>query len=158
MPLFRALANVHGKYHLDVYGNGGDYFRAKRFAKRHNLNVRFHGNTPFAKIQDAILNSHLDVLVSYNFDTFGMTLIEAEAAGVPVFFCDPDMREIVPKGSYIMSQNETPSARAASLNDLLKNPDQIRQMSEIMLKHREEVLISKRIKILEKYMETSATH
>ena len=158
MPLFRALANVHGKYHLDVYGNGGDYFRAKRFAKRHNLNVRFHGNTPFAKIQDAILNSHLDVLVSYNFDTFGMTLIEAEAAGVPVFFCDPDMREIVPKGSYIMSQNETPSAMAASLNDLLKNPDQIRQMSEIMLKHREEVLISKRIKILEKYMETSATH
>ena len=68
------------------------------------------------------------------------------------------MREIVPKGSYIMSQNETPSAMAASLNDLLKNPDQIRQMSEIMLKHREEVLISKRIKILEKYMETSATH
>ena len=39
---------------------------------------------------------------------------------------------------------------AGALNDLLAHPEKIRQMSEIMLKNRNEVLISKRIKILEK--------
>ena len=70
------------------------------------MNIKFHGNVKYDVIQKAIDNSHLDALVSYNFDTFGMTLIEAEAFGTPVFFCDPDMTEVVPKGSYIISENE----------------------------------------------------
>lgn len=150
IPFLKALKEVKGKYRLDVYGGGGDMRRAKRLTKKHNLNVHFYGDTPFPKVQQAILDSHLDILVSYNFDTFGNTLIEAEAAGVPVFFCDPDMVEIVPKGSFVMSTNESPEEMANALNDLLKHPDRIEKMSKIMLDHREEVLISKRIKILEK--------
>ena len=150
MPFLRALRNVHGKYRLDVYGGGGDYFRAKRYAKRHHLNVFFHGNVKIKELYAAINKSHLDVLVSYNFDTFGMTLIEAEAFGVPVFFCDPDMKEIVPKGSFIISENETPAAMSVALNDLLQHPKKIAQMSKIMLENRKDILISKRIKILEK--------
>ncbi len=150
MPFLRALKDVQGKFRLDVYGGGGDYFRAKRFARRHHLNVIFHGNASFETVQEAIMNSHLDVLVSYNFDTFGMTLIEAEAAGVPVFFCDPDMREVVPSGSYIMSKTESSAEMAKSLNNLLKHPEKIEKMSKVMLDHREEILISNRIKKLEK--------
>lgn len=150
MPFLRALHMVKGKYHLDVYGGGGDYFRAKRFVKRHNLNVKFHGNASFEKVQKAISESHLDVLVSYNFDTFGMTLIEAEAHGVPVFFCDPDMKEVVPSGSYVISTNENSDEMAKALDSLLKHPDRIAKMSQVMLKHRDEVLISNRIKQLEK--------
>lgn len=149
MPFLRALRNVKGKYHLDVYGGGGDFFRAQRFARRHHLNVRFHGNATFDTIQKAIANSHLDVLVSYDFDTFGMTLIEAEAAGVPVFFCDPDMREVVPEGSYVMSTNESPDQMANALNDLIAHPARIRAMSKVMLTHRKDILISHRIKLLE---------
>ena len=149
MYFLHALLQIPGQYRLDVYGGGGDYFRAKRFAKRHKMNVIFHGNVDFDEIPRALEKSHLDVLVSYNFDTFGMTLIEAEAAGVPVFICDPDMQEIIPSGSYVLASDESPAQMAASLGDLIKNPDKIRQMSEIMLKHRDEILISKRIKILE---------
>ena len=149
MPFLHALKLVNGKYRLDVYGGGGDFFRAKRFAKHNHLNVYFHGNVPFEKLSAAIETSDLDVLVSYNFDTFGMTLIEAEAYGVPVFFCDPDMKEVVPPGSFIMSKDETPKEMANALNDLLEHPEKIRKMSEIILKHREEVLISRRIKKLE---------
>ncbi len=164
MPFLKALkilqttvnnAGNTPKFTLDVYGGGGDFFRAKRFSRRHKLNVKFHGNVPFEKLSDAIKNSHLDDLVSYNFDTFGMTLIEAEAYGTPVFFCDPDMKEVVPHGSYILSKDESPAEMAATLNNLLEHPEKIRKMSEIMLKHREEVLISTRIKILEKYMKIS---
>ena len=160
MPFLKALkilqttvnnAENTPKFTLDVYGGGGDFFRAKRFSRRHKLNVKFHGNVPFKKLSDAISNSYLDVLVSYNCDTFGMTLIEAEAYGTPVFFCDPDMKEVVPAGSFIMSSDETPEKMAEALSDLLKHPEKIERMSEVMLKHREEVLISERIKILENF-------
>ena len=150
MPFLHALKDVKGKYRLDVYGGGGDYFRAKRFTKRHHMNVKFHGTVKFDKLVKALETAHLDVLVSYNFDTFGMTLIEAEAYGIPAFFCDPDMKEVIPNGSYVFSKNETPEAMAEALNILLNHPEKIEQMSEIMLKHREEILVSKRIDSLEK--------
>ena len=115
------------------------------------MNIKFHGNVKYDVIQKAIDNSHLDALVSYNFDTFGNTLIEAEAHGVPVFFCDPDMQEVVPKGSFVMSKNETSVAMTDALKCLLSHPERIEQMSKVMLAHREEILISHRIKLLEKY-------
>ena len=149
LPFLQALAAVVGEYHLDIYGGGPDQKKAERFARRHRLNVTFHGNTPFKKVQAAIWNSHLDVLASYNFDNYPLTLVEAEAAGVPVFICDPDMKEIIPKGSFVLSQSETPSDMAKALNDLIAHPDIIRKMSQIMLEHRHEVLISQRIKVLE---------
>lgn len=150
MPFLHALKNVKGKYRLDVYGGGGDFFRAKRFVKRHKMNVKFHGNVKFETLLKAFESAHLDVLVSYNFDTFGMTLIEAEAYGIPVFFCDPDMKEIVPNGSYIFSKNETQKAMTEALNNLLAHPEKIAEMSAVMLKHRDEILVSKRIDSLEK--------
>lgn len=157
MPFLRALTEVKGKYHLDVYGSGNDNAKARRFVKRHHLNVTFHGNRPFHTVQAAIAKSHLDVLVSYNFDTFGMTLIEAEAHGVPVFFCDPDMKEIVPEGSYVLSQSADASDMAKALNELIENPERIRQMSERMLRHRHEILADQRIKKLEKILHEVTT-
>lgn len=151
MPFLQALSQVNGKYHLDVYGSGADLKRAEHYAAKHNLNATFHSNAKFTAVQNAILKSHLDVLASYNFDNYPMTLVEAEAAGVPVFICDPDMQEIIPKGSFILSNGPTPVQMAAALNNLLEHPEKIQQMSEIMLKNRNEVLISNRIKILEKY-------
>ncbi len=151
MPFLHALSKVKGRYRLDVFGGGGDYFRAKRFARRHHMNVVFHGNAKFSEITSFIAKAHLDVLVSYNFDTFGMTLVEAEAAGVPVFICDPDMREVVPVGSYILSKDTSPAAMATALDAIMAHPEKIHQMSEIMLRHRHEALITSRIKILEKY-------
>jgi glycosyltransferase involved in cell wall biosynthesis len=77
-----------------------------------------------------------------------MTLVEAEACGVPCLICDPDMREIIPDGGYILSKSESPENMAKALNDLLSHPDRIAKMSETMLDRRREVLISVRIKSL----------
>jgi 1,2-diacylglycerol 3-alpha-glucosyltransferase len=152
MPFLEALKIVKKKSGarilVDVYGGGGDYFRAKRFARKHKLNVRFYGTVKFAEIQKGINKAHLDVLVSYNFDTFGMTLIEAEAAGVGVFFCDPDMREVVPTGSFVMAKSPEAEKMAEALLDLIAHPERVREMSEAMIRHREEILISNRIELL----------
>ncbi len=152
MPFLRALnllSQTNSNFSLDVYGGGGDFFRAKRFARRHHLPVIFHGNAPFENIQKSLQSAHLDVLVSYNFDTFGMTLIEAEAYNTPVFICDPDMQEVVPKGSFILSPDPSPEQMAASLARLLNSPENIAKMSKIMQNHRTEILASARIKKLE---------
>ncbi|MBR2544384.1 glycosyltransferase [Candidatus Saccharibacteria bacterium] len=150
MVFLRALTKVTGRYQLDVYGTGPDSKKARRYAKRHHLNVIFHGNTAFNKVQSAIAKSHLDVLVSYNFDTFGMTLIEAEAHGVPVLFCDPDMAEVIPRRSFIQSADESAEGIASAINDLFTHPEKIQSMSTVMLKYRGNTLISKRIRTLEK--------
>ena len=76
-------------------------------------------------------------------------MVEAEANGVPCLICDPDMREIIPSGGFIQSSNETPRSIASAINELFLHPEKVRNMSSIMLKHRQEVLISKRIKTLE---------
>ena len=150
IPFLEALTKVKGKYQLDVYGNGVDLARAKIYTKNHNLNVIFHGNVPFDKFAKAIGDSHLDVLISYNCDTFGMTLIEAEVYGVPVLICDPDMKEIVPSGGFVLTKSPEPSSIADAIDDLIVHPEKIKQMSEVMIKHRDEVSASNRIKILEK--------
>ncbi len=152
MPFLKALRSVPGKWRLDVYGGGGDYFRAKRYSKRHGLPVVFHGNAKFETVQKTLSRAHLDVLVSYGFDTFGMTLIEAEAHGVPVFFCDPDMSEVVPEGGYILSDGPEPTKMAKSLNKLFAHPEMIKQMSSVLKRHREDVVMSKRILELEKIL------
>lgn len=150
MPFLQALKYVNGKYVLDVYGSGPDLLKAKLYVREHHLNVKFHGDVKFKKIVSSIEEVHLDVSASYNGETFGMILIEAEAFATPVFFCDPDMQEIVPPGSFVMSADETPIAMAEAINGLFKHPEKIRQMSQVMLAHRKEVLVSQRIKILEK--------
>ncbi len=148
MPFLQALNRLDIEYRMDVYGGGGELGKARRYASRNNMNVIFHGNTDFGKVCEAIKKADLDVLVSYNFDTFGMTLIEAEAYGVPVFFCDPDMKEVVPEGSYVLSKNETPAAMAAALENLVAHPERVRQMSEVMIKNRYDILVSRRIEKL----------
>ena len=153
MPFLRALTLVTGKWCMDVYGGGTELKKAQKYASKHHLPVKFHGDTPFAKVQKEILEAHLDVMASYNYDTFGMTLIEAEVVGVPAFFCDPDMKEVVPKGGYMLSSGPEPREMAAALTELMAHPERIEQMSKIMIEHREEVLMSKRIKTLEKILQ-----
>ena len=150
VPFLEALSKVKGKYHLDVYGDGADLARAKRLAARRGMMVKFHGVAKFETVQAAIMKSHLDVLASYDFDDYPMTLVEAEACGVPVFFCDPDMKEIVPRGGYVLAEGPSVKEMARALEDLLEHPERIAEMSRAMLAHREEVLISKRIKTVEK--------
>lgn len=142
MPFLQALECVKGKYHLDVYGDGNDLTRAKKYAKKHHLKVTFHGVKPFQKVYPEIIKSHLDVLVSYNFDNYPMTLIEAESAGTPALFVDPDMQEVATRSGTIMAAGPGPEAIAAALDSIMDNPDRIEQMSTAMIKHRDEVRVS----------------
>lgn len=138
MEFLAALRMLKRPYLLYAYGNGNDFKKAQKFVKKHGLKVKFYGPTTRQKIIDRMSESHLAVMASYNFDTQGMTLLEAEATGLPVFFCDPTMEEVVPQGSYVISGGPEPEAMAMALESL--PPNRIADMSKIMLEHRSEVM------------------
>lgn len=156
MPFLEALTEIDGKYILNVYGDGNDLKNAKKYAKKHQLNVNFYGPKPFKEIYPEIIKSHLDVLNSYNFDTFGMTLVEAESAGTPVLYVDPDLREVTIDEGSVLAKTPDPVDVAAAINTLIKNPVKIEKMSKAMLKHRDEVKISRVVDKLEKYITIKA--
>lgn len=146
MPFLRAVAMLSRPYILYVYGNGNDYKRVQRFAKKHGLKVKFYGECPRKKIIAKMREVHLAVMASYNFDTQGMTLLEAEATGLPVFFCDPEMMEIVPRESFVIAGGREPEAMAIALENL--PAENVAKMSQKMLKSRQQVLQSRQVKKL----------
>lgn len=137
MPFLHSLTLLERPYLLYVYGDGNELRKAERFAKKHELKVRFYGRRKLSEIIKRMREAHLGIMASYNFDTQGMTLLEAEATGLPVFFCDPEMREVVPEGSYVLAGGSESVAMAITLNGI--EPKQIAQMSRQMLKNRAEV-------------------
>lgn len=150
MEFLEALKMLKRPYVVCVYGNGNDLQRAKSFAEKNNLKVKFYGHCRRQKIIDKMSESHLAIMASYNFDTQGMTLLEAEATGLPVFFCDPNMEEVVPQGSYVIAGGPEPEAMAIALDGM--SAERITEMSQVMMEHRQEVLESEQIhKMLEAY-------
>lgn len=146
LPFLRAIAELKRPYILYVYGCGNDYKRAQRFAKKHGMKVKFYGETPRKKILARMREAHLGIMASYNFDTQGMTLLEAEATGLPVFFCDPEMMEVVPRESFVIAGGPESEAMAIALENM--PAEKVAKMSKNMLKNRQEVLQSKQVKKL----------
>lgn len=157
LPFLQALTMLKRPYILYVYGAGNQLKEAKRFAKKHNLKVKFYGEVKREKIFERMKEAHLEVLASYNFDVQPMTLLEAQALGLPVFFCDPAMTEIVPMGSYVFANGPQAAAMQIALDDLPAS--QINKMSKIMMAHRKDVAQSKQAqKMLKVYKEAIAQH
>lgn len=157
MPFLRAIAELKRPYILYVYGDGNELKEARKFAERRGLKVKFYGRRKREQILKRMAEAHLGVMASYNFDTQGMTLLEAEATGLPVFFCDPDMMEVVPEGGYILAGGPEAEAMAMALEGIPAG--KIGKMSKKMLKNREEVSQGVQVKNLEKvYREAIREH
>ena len=156
-PFLQALTYLSRPYVVCIYGDGNELEWARKYAKKHQLKVKFYGRAKREKIFERMQNSHLAVMASYNFDTQGMTLLEAEAVGLPVFFCDPAMIEIMPPDSYVLSGGPEAVAMAIALENL--PAAKIASMSKQMLKHRDEVLQSTRTqKMLKVYQQAIDAH
>lgn len=150
LPFLEALKLLKRPYVLCVYGDGNMLKKAKKLAEKNGLKVKFYGRQKREKIMSRMQDSHLSIVASYNFDTQGMILLEAEAAGLPVFFCDPEMVEIVPEGSYVLAGGPDPVSMAIALENLPAKD--IVKMSKKMIRARKSVSQDVQIKkLLEVY-------
>ncbi len=157
MPFLAALRGLKRPYLVHIYGDGNELKKAKKYAEKHGLKVKFYGRRKRAQILERMREAHLGVAASYNFDTQGMILLEAEATGLPVFFCDPDMMEVAPEGSYVLAGGPEAEAMAIALENI--PAEKIEKMSKKMLRERREVLQSTQVKNLERvYREAIKIH
>ena len=158
MPFLKALDMMQEPFVFSACGDGNAMGKARTFVRKHNLSnrVNFFGRVPHEKVLEKMMDQHLSVTVSYGFDTQGLTLLEAEAVGLPVFFCDPDMKEVVPSAGAVFSKSPDPEEMAKTLDEIARHPEQIAAMSEAMLSHRKEILQSTQIKKLVEVYNTLA--
>jgi glycosyltransferase involved in cell wall biosynthesis len=119
--LVAAVATLRPLVHLHVYGEGADRERIERTIAQLNAPVTLHGAT--ASPQSALQDAGLLVLPSLA-EGFGLVLIEAMAAGVPVLatrvagICD-----VVRDGETgLLVPPSDAGALAATIRQLIENP------------------------------------
>ena len=151
LPFLEALALIRNlNFEFLVIGDGNELTKAKKFVEKHGLakKVIFKGARPHDEVLDYFADQHLSVINSYGFDTQGLTILEAAACGLPVIYADPDMDKIVPENGGLRAKSASPSAMAAVIERIFKQPDLIKEMSQAMMAQRKEVLQSTQIKKL----------
>lgn len=148
MPFLQALRQLKRPYMLYVYGDGNQFKKAKEYAKKHGMKVKFFGAQPRERIIIRMQEAHLGVHSSYNFDTQGMVLVEAQATGLPVLIADAALMETVPMGGCLVASSEDATGIALTLEGL--KAEKVNEMSKVMLKNRRKVLQDERVKELVK--------
>lgn len=141
IPLLRAINLAEHPVTLDVYGDGNQMAKAKRYVQAFDLGekVSFFGQTSHQELMQHMAEAHICVFVSYGFDTQGMSILEARASGLPVLLCDPDLAESAAEGGYILAESKTPRDMAEAMDKICENPDIIREMSKACLASRDEI-------------------
>jgi glycosyltransferase involved in cell wall biosynthesis len=121
--LIRAVGVLRGGVRLHIFGGGSERPQLERLIRHLQLSevVTLHGVVP--RPQDALRQIGLLVLPS-KAEGFGLVLIEAMAAGVPVLATNvPGIRDVVRDGETGVLVPCDPQALAAALERLVENPE-----------------------------------
>lgn len=122
--------------------------KPRNMPRKNGMKVKFFGAQPRERIIIRMQEAHLGVHSSYNFDTQGMVLVEAQATGLPVLITDPALTETVPMGGFLLASSKDPTGIALTLEGL--KAEKVNGMSKIMMKNRRKVLQDERVKELVK--------
>ena len=137
-----------------ICGDGNAEKQAKEYVYKNGLrsNVKFIGRVSHEKILGEMRDQHISVLTSYGFDIQPMTLLEAEATGLPVMICDPDMREVTAEAGTVFCKKPDAETIGKALYQLWAEPERVEKLSAAMLAERKEVLVSTQVaKMLKVY-------
>ncbi len=116
--LAETLALVDGDWSLDIAGDGPARAQVQALMAPFGSRVRFLGQLDGAEMQDAYTRAALLVWPGVN-EAYGMTYLEAQAAGVPVVAQDrPGVRDVLAPSHY-PDPTEGPAALAARIDMLL---------------------------------------
>lgn len=148
MKFLEALKSVDFPYEMYAFGNGSELLLAKNYAKINRLKVHFEGNSRRETIYERMKDSHLGVLVSYNYDNQPMTMLEDETAGLPILICDPDMLEVTAKDGVFLTAGPEPEDIAKMLKYIYEHKGLIEQKSRAMIAERDNARQSSQIEKL----------
>ena len=151
MPFLKALTLTKASFEMEVYGDGNDLSKAKKYAASHQLKVKFYGRIDHKKMLERMYEADLAVVASYGFDNQPMTILEAVSMGLPTLVCDPDLMEVTGEGGLLTSDSSS-EAMAKALDELYLHPGRLKELSQKCLDDRTRVLQSVQInKLIELY-------
>lgn len=150
-PIFRFI--------FTIIGDGNQMSKVRKFCRKHfdEASIKILGTIPHQEIlQKYTKNQHLSIINSYQFDTQGLTILEAAACNLPVIYADPDMSEIVPNHGGLCAKSPTPHAMAELLLKIYHQPEIIQKLSQNLAASEKTYLQSHQIeKLLKLYRQLS---
>ena len=142
-----------------IIGNGNQMSKVQKFCKKHfdEASIKILGTIPHQEIlQKYTENQHLSIINSYQFDTQGLTILEAAACNLPVIYADPDMSEIVPNHGGLCAKSPNPCAMTELLLKIYHQPELIQKLSQNLAASEKTYLQSQQIeKLLKLYRQLS---
>ena len=142
-----------------IIGDGNQMSKVRKFCRKHfdEASIKILGTIPHQEIlQKYTEDQHLSIINSYQFDTQGLTILEAAACNLPVIYADPDMSEIVPNHGGLCAKSPTPHAMAELLLKIYHQPEIIQKLSQNLAASEKTYLQSHQIeKLLKLYRQLS---
>ena len=147
------------RFVFTIIGDGNQMSKVRKFCKKHfdEASIKILGTIPHQEIlQKYTKDQHLSIINSYQFDTQGLTILEAAACNLPVIYADPDMSEIVPNHGGLCAKSPAPRAMAELLLKIYHQPELIQKLSQNLAASEKTYLQSHQIeKLLKLYRQLS---
>ena len=147
------------RFVFTIIGDGNQMSKVRKFCKKHfdEASIKILGTIPHQEIlQKYTKDQHLSIINSYQFDTQGLTILEAAACNLPVIYADPDMSEIVPNHGGLCAKSPSPRAMAELLLKIHHQPELIQKLSQNLSASEKTYLQSHQIeKLLDLYRQLS---
>ena len=147
------------RFIFTIIGDGNQMSKVRKFCKKHfdEASIKILGTIPHQEIlQKYTKDQHLSIINSYQFDTQGLTILEAAACNLPVIYADPDMTEIVPNHGGLCAKSPAPRDMAELLLEIYHQPEIIQKLSQNLAASEKTYLQSHQIeKLLDLYRQLS---
>lgn len=147
------------RFIFTIIGDGNQMSKIQKFCKKHfdEASIKIFGTIPHQEIlQKYTKDQHLSIINSYQFDTQGLTILEAAACNLPVIYADPDMSEIVPNHGGLCAKSPNPCAMTELLLKIYHQPELIQKLSQNLAASEKTYLQSQQIeKLLKLYRQLS---
>ena len=147
------------RFVFTIIGDGNQMSKVRKFCKKHfdEASINILGTIPHQEIlQKYTKDQHLSIINSYQFDTQGLTILEAAACNLPVIYADPDMSEIAPNHGGLCAKSPAPCAMAELLLEIYHQPEIIQKLSQNLAASEKTYLQSHQIeKLLKLYRQLS---
>lgn len=147
------------RFIFTIIGDGNQMSKVRKFCRKHfdEAPIKILGTIPHQEIlQKYTKDQHLSIINSYQFDTQGLTILEAAACNLPIIYADPDMSEIIPNHGGLCAKSPTPRAMAELLLEIYHQPEIIQKLSQNLTASEKTYLQSHQIeKLLKLYRQLS---
>ena len=147
------------RFIFTIIGDGNQMSKVRKFCRKHfdEASIKILGTIPHQEIlQKYTEDQHLSIINSYQFDTQGLTILEAAACNLPVIYADPDMTEIVPNHGGLCAKSPAPRDMAELLLEIYHQPEIIQKLSQNLAASEKTYLQSHQIeKLLDLYRQLS---